>query len=101
MTYLKKIRQTSPHIYSIMNEVASNFTANGIIAIGASPSISNMPDEAEESGRNADAVILNAGTLSQERARAMLLAGESANNSKVLVLIDQLAVGANRIRICV
>src|SRR5690625_5869705 len=76
MTYLKKIRQTSPHIYSIMNEVASNFTANGIIAIGASPSISNMPDEAEESGRNADAVILNAGTLSQERARAMLLAGE-------------------------
>lgn len=98
MTYLKKIRQTSPHIYSIMNEVASNFTANGIIAIGASPSISNMPDEAEESGRNADAVILNAGTLSQERARAMLLAGESANHANVPVLFDPIAVGATRFR---
>src|SRR5690625_5108730 len=81
-----------------MNEVASNFTTNGIIAISASQSISNMPDEAEESGRNVDAVILNAGTLSQERARAMLLAGESANHANVPVLFDPIAVGATRFR---
>lgn len=98
MSYLMKIREKSPLIFNIMNEVASNFSANGIIAIGASPSISNNPEEAEELGGNADAVILNLGTLSKDRGEAMILAGKAANEANVPVLLDPIAVGASQFR---
>lgn len=81
-----------------MNEVASNFSANGIIAIGASPSISNTPMEAAEMGKNADAVVLNLGTLSEDRAEAMMIAGKAANKANVPVLLDPIAVGASKFR---
>lgn len=98
MSYLMKTRKKSPLIYNIMNEVGSNFIANGLIAIGASPSISNTPEEAEEMAREADAVVLNLGTLSKDRARAMLLAGGAANKAGVPVLLDPIAVGATSFR---
>lgn len=98
MNDIRKIRETSPLVYNIMNEVASNFSANGLIAIGASPSVSNMPQEAEENARSANAVILNLGTLSEDRAKAMLLAGKAANEAGVPVILDPIAVGATSFR---
>lgn len=98
MSYITKVREKSPLVFNIMNEVASNFSANGIIAVGASPSISNTPMEAEEMGKSADAVILNLGTLSEDRAEAMMIAGKAANEANVPVLIDPIAVGASEFR---
>src|SRR5699024_12274627 len=98
MPLIQRIRAEKPHIFSIMNEVASNFSANGIIAIGASPSISNTPMEAAEMGKNADAVVLNLGTLSEDRAEAMMIAGKAANKANVPVLLDPIAVGASKFR---
>src|SRR5699024_12543510 len=66
MNYITKGRKTSPLIYNIMNIIAANFSANGLIAIGASPSISNNPKEAAEMAAKADALVLNLGTLSEE-----------------------------------
>lgn len=98
MKCLKRVRAEKPHIFSIMNEVASNFTANGLIAIGASPSISNSPREAEESSRRARAVVLNLGTLTEDRAEAMLLAGKAANEAGTPVILDPIAMGATVFR---
>lgn len=98
MNYITKVRKTSPLIYNIMNEVAANFSANGLIAIGASPSISNNPNEAAEMAKKADAVVLNLGTLSEKRAEAMMLAGKAANEAGVPVLLDPIAVGATTFR---
>ncbi|WP_010530594.1 hydroxyethylthiazole kinase [Lentibacillus jeotgali] len=98
MSYLMKIREKSPLVYNIMNEVGSNFIANGLIAVGASPSISNMPEEAEEMASKADAVVLNLGTLSKDRAKAMMLAGRAANEAGVPVLLDPIAIGATNFR---
>lgn len=81
-----------------MNEVASNFSANGLIAIGASPSISNTPKEAEELAKKANAVVLNLGTLSEDRAEAMILAGKAANEVGVPVVLDPIAIGATQFR---
>lgn len=88
MSYLMEVKTKKPLIYNIMNEVGSNFIANGLIAIGATPSISNIPEEAEEMARGADAVVLNLGTLSKARAEAMMLAGKAANQAKVPVFLD-------------
>lgn len=98
MSYVMQIRKKSPLIYNIMNEVGSNFIANGLIAVGASPSISNMPEEADEMARNADAVVLNLGTLSRDRAEAMMTAGKAANEAGVPVLLDPIAIGATEFR---
>lgn len=98
MSYIHVLREKSPLVYNIMNEVGSNFIANGLIAIGASPSISNMPEEAEEMAENADAVVLNLGTLSKGRAEAMLLAGKAANKAGVPVVLDPIAIGATKFR---
>lgn len=98
MSYMMQIRKKSPLIYNIMNEVGSNFIANGLIAVGASPSISNMPEEADEMARNADAVVLNLGTLSRDRAEAMMTAGKAANEAGVPVLLDPIAIGATEFR---
>jgi len=98
MSYITQIRKQSPLIYNIMNEVGSNFIANGLIAVGASPSISNMPEEAKEMAHAADAVVLNLGTLSSDREEAMKIAGRAANKAGVPVLIDPIAVGATKFR---
>lgn len=98
MCYITQIRKKSPLIYNIMNEVGSNFIANGLIAIGASPSISNMPEEAKEMAHMADAVVLNLGTLSSDRAEAMEIAGKAANEAGVPILIDPIAIGATKFR---
>lgn len=98
MNYLAKIRENKPLIYNIMNEVASNFSTNGLIALGASVSVSNTPKEAEEIGRSSKAVVLNLGTLSEDRAEALLLAGEAANKAGIPVILDPIAVGATTFR---
>lgn len=98
MNYIKKIRENKPLIYNIMNEVASNFSTNGLIALGASVSVSNTPKEAEEIANNAKVVVLNLGTLSEERAEALLLAGKAANKAGVPVILDPIAIGATTFR---
>lgn len=98
MHFIKKIREKKPFIFNITNEVATNFAANGLIAIGASPAMSHTPKEAAEYGSIADAVILNLGTLTEERGEAMLIAGKAANNNKVPVILDPIAVGGTPFR---
>ena len=98
MGLIQKIREKKPFIYNITNDVAANFAANGLIAIGASPAMSHTPKEAQTYGEKADAVVLNLGTLTEERGEAMLLAGEAANEKGIPVILDPLAVGGTASR---
>ncbi len=98
MDYITKIRENNPLIYNITNEVATNMAANGLIAIGASRAMSNTPKEAVENAQNAAAVILNLGTLTEERAEAMLIAGKAANEEDIPVVLDPIAVGGTEFR---
>src|SRR5699024_4289542 len=92
MNYITKVRKTSPSIYNIMNIVAAYFSANGVIAIGASPCISKNAKEAEEMAAKADAIVLNLSTLSEENTEATTLAGKAANEAGVPVLLDPIPV---------
>ena len=96
--YLTEVRNKSPLIYNITGEVSAHFIANGLIAIGASPSVSSNPKEAKEMANHADAVVLNTGSLSEDRAEAMLLAGKVANEKGIPVILDPVAVGATSFR---
>ena len=43
MNYLNKIRIENPLTICYTNDVVKNFTANGLLSIGASPAISEAP----------------------------------------------------------
>ncbi|MCD7035051.1 hydroxyethylthiazole kinase [Metabacillus sp. GX 13764] len=96
--YLNKIRRENPLVHNITNIVVANFTANGLLALGASPVMADAKEEAAEMAAAAKAVVLNIGTLNEAAIEAMILAGKSANTHGIPVILDPVAAGATAYR---
>ncbi|MGA2403981.1 MAG: hydroxyethylthiazole kinase, partial [Syntrophobacteraceae bacterium] len=62
---LEKIRSEHPLVHNITNYVVMNFTANALLALGASPVMAHAIEEVEEMVGLANALVINIGTLSQ------------------------------------
>ncbi len=92
--HLSKVRDQNPLVHSITNNVVTNFTANGLLALGASPVMAYAIEEAADMAKIAGALVLNIGTLSSASVEAMIAAGKSANENGVPVIFDP--VGAKR-----
>src|SRR4030043_1188233 len=95
---LKKIRVKKPLIHNITNFVVMNYTANALLACGASPVMAHAAEEVEEMVSLAGALVLNIGTLSHPWIEAMLKAGKRANALKIPVILDPVGAGATRLR---
>ncbi|MFJ5964182.1 hydroxyethylthiazole kinase [Bacillus sp. NPDC093026] len=95
---LEKVRAENPLVHNITNQVVTNFTANGLLALGASPVMANAKEEVAEMAQLADALVLNIGTLTKETVEAMIIAGRAANEKGVPVLLDPVGVGATTFR---
>ncbi|MED1410547.1 MULTISPECIES: hydroxyethylthiazole kinase [Bacillus] len=92
------VRESNPLVHNITNVVVTNFTANGLLALGASPVMAYAKEEVAEMASIAGALVLNMGTLRPEEVEAMLLAGKSANMNHVPVLFDPVGAGATSYR---
>lgn len=90
--FLDAVREHNPLIHNITNLVSAHFTANGLLALGASPMMAESPDEMAELATISSAVVLNLGTPSDEKVSAMLAAGMAANQAGVPVVLDPVAV---------
>lgn len=90
---LQKIRQVAPLTHCLTNDVVSNFTANVLLATGASPAMIVSPKESAEFARMASALLINVGTLTVEQSEAMRLAIQSANDANVPWVLDPVAFG--------
>ncbi|WP_416148856.1 hydroxyethylthiazole kinase [Salipaludibacillus sp. HK11] len=97
-TLRTKIQDTSPLIHNITNVVVTNFTANGLYAIGASPVMAYAKEEVENMAKVAQALVLNIGTLTKQEVEAMLLAGKAANLASTPIVLDPVGVGATPFR---
>ncbi|XKE94742.1 hydroxyethylthiazole kinase [Metaplanococcus flavidus] len=95
---INKIRSENPIIHCITNHVVSNFQANGLLAIGASPIMGEAQEEVEELAAISRALSLNIGTLNKETLHSMLLAGKRANQEKIPVVLDPVGAGATAFR---
>ena len=95
---VKEVRQSNPLIHNITNIVVANFSANGLLALGASPVMADAVEEAADMAKVANAVVLNMGTLNRETVEAMLVAGKSANQHGIPVILDPVGVGATPYR---
>lgn len=95
---ITKIRENKPLIHNITNIVVANFTANGLLALGAKPVMASAPEEVAEMTKAANALVLNLGTLNREHFKSMLISGKTANEKRIPVVLDPVGVGATRFR---
>jgi hydroxyethylthiazole kinase len=98
VSYLMKVREQKPLIHNITNVVVTNFTANGLLALGASPVMAYAREEVAEMASLASAVILNIGTLDNRIVESALLAGKAANAAGTPVVLDPVGAGATAYR---
>ena len=95
---LEAIRARRPLVHNITNFVVMNFTANVLLALGASPVMAHAPEEVEEMVGCADSLVLNIGTLSSEWVASMAVAARSARARGIPVVLDPVGAGATRYR---
>ncbi len=95
---LRRVRERKPLVHNITNFVVMNYTANALLACGASPVMAHAAEEVEEMVSLAGALVLNIGTLSPPWIQAMLKAGKKANALHVPVVLDPVGAGATRLR---
>lgn len=98
MSYLSQVRSQKPLIHNITNLVVTNFTANGLLALGASPIMAYAREEVADVAAISSAVVLNMGTLDDRVVESMLLAGKAANAAGVPVIFDPVGAGATPYR---
>ena len=92
------LRAHSPLVHCMTNDVVQTFTANVLLAVGASPAMVIDPREAAQFAAIADALLINVGTLTEDRAVAMRAAVEHARQAGKPWTLDPVAVGALTVR---
>ena len=95
---LKVLREKKPLVHNITNFVVMNYTANILLAVGASPVMAHAHEEVEEMVSFAGALVLNIGTLTPYWIDSMLKAGKKANELKIPVILDPVGSGATTLR---
>jgi len=97
-TTLRAMREQKPLVHQITNYVVMNETANATLALGALPVMAHAGEEVEEMARIASVLVLNIGTLSHHWVDAMLLAGRTATERGIPIVLDPVGAGATTYR---
>ena len=95
---LRTLREKTPLVLSLTNSVVREFTANALLALGASPIMSDAFEEIVELVGISSSLNLNIGTPTPRSAEAMALAARAAKTRAVPIALDPVAVGATQLR---
>jgi hydroxyethylthiazole kinase len=95
---IERIRDAAPLVHNITNFVAMNTTANGLLALGASPVMAHAAEEVVDLAAAAAALVVNIGTLSPEWVESMRLAMRSAARAGRPIVFDPVGAGATAYR---
>lgn len=98
MTYIAALRRKNPLVICLTNDVVKNFTANGLLAIGASPAMSSCIEDLRDLLPYAEALLVNIGTVNPELAAFYKQAVALANELAVPVVLDPVACSAGAFR---
>jgi hydroxyethylthiazole kinase len=95
---LTTLREKKPLIHNITNFVVMNYTANALLAMGASPVMAHAQNEVEDMVSFAGALVLNIGTLTDEWIASMIKAGKKATALGKPIILDPVGSGATALR---
>jgi hydroxyethylthiazole kinase len=95
---LSLLRARRPLIHNITNFVVMNWTANVLLALGASPVMAHAPEEVEDFAAMAGALVVNIGTLDAAFIEAMNSAAKCARKHGSPWILDPVGAGATGFR---
>jgi len=95
---LRRLRELNPLTHCITNVVAAGFTANVLLALGASPAMVTAAEEVADFAAAADGLLINVGTVTSADVAAMTTAARSAQSATTPWVLDPVAVGRLRYR---
>ncbi|SMB88000.1 hydroxyethylthiazole kinase [Desulfonispora thiosulfatigenes DSM 11270] len=92
------VREKSPLVHHITNYVTVNDCANIVLALGGSPVMADDEKEVKEMTSLARALVLNIGTLNTRTIDSMIIAGKTAKERNIPIILDPVGVGATKLR---
>ncbi len=95
---LENVRNKKPLIHNITNYVTVNDCANVVIAIGASPIMSDDKNEVADITSICSGLNINIGTLNERTIESMLISGKKANEINIPTVLDPVGAGASWLR---
>lgn len=95
---LQRLRRSHPLVHCITNQVAMDWTANLLLAAGASPLMSSAKQETIDLSRSAEALLVNIGTLDDNQLETMLDAVTAYQQQHRPIVLDPVGIGASRYR---
>ena len=95
---LAALREKKPLVHNITNFVVMNYTANALLAMGASPVMAHAQNEVEEMVSLAGALVINIGTLTDSWIESMIRAGKKATELRTPIVLDPVGSGATSLR---
>ena len=93
-----QLRRKAPLTHCITNIVVTNFTANVLLAAGASPAMVITMEEVADFVSIAEALLINVGTITTIDAEVMLKAAATAQQTNTPWVLDPVAAGALKFR---
>lgn len=95
---LTRVRACTPLVHNITNYVTVNDVANALLACGASPIMSDEPDDVEDITSICGGLNINIGTLNSRSIAAMHAAGKRAAQLNHVIVLDPVGAGASALR---
>jgi hydroxyethylthiazole kinase len=95
---LAKLRAERPLVHNVTNFVVMNFTANVLLAAGASPVMAHAPEEVSDFVAISRALVINMGTIDSGFFGSMEMAIRKAHKKNVPWVLDPVGIGATRFR---
>ena len=95
---LQAVRERAPLVHNITNFVVMNYSANALLAVGASPVMAHAHEEVRDMVGIAQALVLNIGTLEPDWIASMRLALPAAKARGIPVVLDPVGAGATPYR---
>ena len=92
------VRQQAPLIHCITNPISIHDCANVVLAAGGRPMMAEHPKEVEEITATAGGLALNLGNITDARRDSILIAGKTAMERKIPVIIDMVGIGCSHFR---
>src|SRR5262245_36497463 len=95
---LLQIKQKKPLILSLTNYVTMDFMANALLAVQASPLMTEAENEIEDLIAIANALYINLGTINESFLSRAFAAVHSAKLKNIPIILDPVGAGASKLR---
>lgn len=92
------LQENTPLVQCITNTVVQSFTANILLAAGASPAMVDIPGESADFARVASGLLINLGTINVSHQLSIPEAAQAAFEVGTPWVLDPVAIGALKTR---